>query len=175
MEPASLVLGVLSFIVGGMQSYEKARQTFQTFRAYKRAVLRMKARLETQHTRFNNECKLILRLVVPTGGELKSMFEDTSHTRWKDQSLDNDLKVCLGSNYGPYRGTLECCRDSLEEVIRALSWMRNVSPSAGDVSTPPLLHCSWIYIDMLSREKLGQEPLVASVKHSEYRCMKPTM
>lgn len=112
-ELASLVIGVIPIVVQALKGYKLAYEKFRGMRRSSREISRIFTMVEIQRQIFTNECRLILRAVVPNEEDVKSMLEDYCDGRWLDEDVEAVVRALFQDNY-------QCWKDTIEEVLRTL-------------------------------------------------------
>lgn len=122
MEPIGFVLGVLPLIVSVIEHYDFFAP-FICHCNFTRELQNFRRKLNARKLLFRNECRLLLE-VLDREGLIEDMFKEGSgHPSWKDEDLNEHLRVYLGESYEAYIGmvmAIEECLDQLKQKTKGL-------------------------------------------------------
>lgn len=122
-----LALGVLPIIIEAIKAYESTYDKIKTFRQVSREVGRLLKKFERQMQFFENECHLLLRLVLKNDGwKAKEMMENPAHHLWTDHDLHNRVTELLNNNYGTCKSIAEEIKISLDGLEEELIYLDKV-------------------------------------------------
>ena len=84
-------------------------------------------KFERQMQFFENECHLLLRLVLKNDGwKAKEMMENPAHHLWTDYDLHNRMTGLLNNNYGTCKSITEEIKISLDGLEEELTYLDKV-------------------------------------------------
>ncbi|RNJ56426.1 hypothetical protein D7B24_007262 [Verticillium nonalfalfae] len=117
---AELALGIVPLVGLVITSYKAVAINLKTYRHYSKKIKRFQVALSVQRSVFENECHLLLRLVLPNDDAIDKMMADPGHERWTDPGLDDAIARWLGKNLEAYKGSVEACHEALCELEEQL-------------------------------------------------------
>ena len=122
-----LAFGVLPIITEAIKAYKSTYDKIKTFRQVSREVGRLLKKFERQMQFFENECHLLLRLVLKNDGwKAKEMMENPAHHLWTDHDLHNRVTGLLNNNYGTCKSIAEEIKISLDGLEEELTYLDKV-------------------------------------------------
>ncbi|OCL12355.1 hypothetical protein AOQ84DRAFT_373151 [Glonium stellatum] len=122
-----LVLGVLSVMIEAIKAYERNYDKITTLRAVSREVGRLLKKFERQKQFFENECHLLLRLVLKNDNQkARKMIENSAHHLWTEHGLDSQVEEPLSNNYGTCTGIVQDTKVALSELGEVLKSFEKV-------------------------------------------------
>lgn len=115
-----LAIGIVPLVGLVITSYKAVARNLKTYRHYSKKLKRFQVALSVQCSVFENECHLLLRLVLPNDDAIDEMIADPDHERWADPGLDDAIAQWLGKSLEAYKGSVEASHEALCELEEQL-------------------------------------------------------
>ncbi|CRK18870.1 hypothetical protein BN1723_012245 [Verticillium longisporum] len=115
-----LAIGIVPLVGLVITSYKAVARNLKTYRHYSKKLKRFQVALSVQRSVFENECHLLLRLVLPNDDAIDEMIADPDHERWADPGLDDAIAQWLGKSLEAYKGSVEASHEALCELEEQL-------------------------------------------------------
>lgn len=144
MDPVSLALGIAPLCVGALKGAKHARSKIKLLKNHDREVSRLRKRLRTQMSIFQDETQLLLQDAGVDHDLVAQMLDDFHHEDWSGTELDSQIRDFLGRKYAELKQTAEQIRDHVTEFNANLRFHEDPDERSSDSgkvsfasSTPP--------------------------------------
>ncbi|KAF3066081.1 hypothetical protein CFAM422_009288 [Trichoderma lentiforme] len=124
MDPISASYRILPMIGNSVDVYKSARAKLNIFCHYSAEVERIRILFGRQRDYFDNEIKLVLRLVLKDQGIVTAMMKDPTHIEWQAHSLEKKLESRLEGNRESLMGIVNEINESIATFGKAFECFR---------------------------------------------------
>ncbi|KAK6083064.1 hypothetical protein SCUP234_03892 [Seiridium cupressi] len=111
----SASLGLLPILVEVIKGYRTLTQALGFIKTCTKDLNAIELKLDTQQSRFLNECQLLLETASRDQQDIGMMMNDSNHISWNDENLANSIARSFGeSNSRTYRSCFNVMKDIQE-------------------------------------------------------------
>lgn len=119
-EITGVILGAIPVIIGALEQYKKARETWHRFNQKGLYIDRLIQALEEQSVLIETDLHLLLRAVGFQRDDIIAKGGNNCHDCLRDSEIATEIEQYLGQSYRPYCKALSRCEVALEEIARKI-------------------------------------------------------
>ena len=112
--------GIVRYIADIRHTISDAREFYGLIQQDSSVGADVVSMLHIQAVRFDNTCKFLFLMIARSRQDVDNMFEDPDHAIWLDMTAHLSLERKMTRFYGLCLGSLEHCRQDLNEIQEGL-------------------------------------------------------
>ncbi|KAK4693133.1 hypothetical protein P7C71_g4209, partial [Lecanoromycetidae sp. Uapishka_2] len=113
-EVAGLVMAAFPIIIEGLHLYVEGVESIKKWWSYVKTLKRLIRKLEMEKTKLENSCTELLYDIVDEQ-TLSLLLEKPGGYRWREDSLQQALRVRLDKSFSVYMGAIQDMKETMDE------------------------------------------------------------